>query len=497
MSYILKLFPVLFIISVSCEKQNFITNNTAKLAFSNDTVYFDTVFTTIGSTTQSFMVYNKHSKPINITSIRLVGGSNSPFKININGVPVSNETNIEIAAKDSMYIFVQVMINPNNINSPLFVSDSILFETNGNLQKVILVAWGQDVHLLKNVHLKTQTWPNDKPYLVYGTIYVDTSQVLTIEQGTKIYFHKNAGLIVDGSIIVNGTLSNHVVFRGDRLDKALSDLPYDEIPAQWNYIWLRNASRGNKFNYADIRNAVTGIYVGAIGWPGEPDLELANCKIENNSYAGILAVQSKIKGYNCLIDNCGSYGFAAIVGGSYQFYQTTFANYYALSRTNGSVNVILSNSYKLQINNDSVNIDTSFNGDLKQAYFGNCIIYGSSSYELFIVGVPGYQLNYQFEYCLIKYDINNNIDTSYINVADQTKFTRNIFSTNDCSDIQNGCYNGPVFNSTYTYKWNFELDSLSLAKDAGSLDIARLYPFDYYQKSRLSDNGPDMGAFEK
>ena len=39
-----------------------------------------------------------------------MGGAASAFKININGVAASEVTNIELAANDSMYVFVSVNI---------------------------------------------------------------------------------------------------------------------------------------------------------------------------------------------------------------------------------------------------------------------------------------------------------------------------------------------------------------------------------------------------
>ena len=45
--------------------------------------------------------------------------------------------------------------------------------------------------------------------------------------------------------------------------------------------------------------------------------------------------------------------------------------------------------------------------------------------------------------------------------------------------------------------YNYELDSLSSAIDMGSVDIAKLFPNDILNKNRLSDGGPDLGAYER
>ena len=55
----------------SCIDDDFTTNPSHVLAFSTDTVAFDTVFTTIGTSTRSFRIYNRNKKSLNISSIKL------------------------------------------------------------------------------------------------------------------------------------------------------------------------------------------------------------------------------------------------------------------------------------------------------------------------------------------------------------------------------------------------------------------------------------------
>lgn len=54
--------------------ENYATGSNYNLRFSTDTVSFDTIFSTIGSTTKQFMVYNIFDKPLNIQSIELAQG---------------------------------------------------------------------------------------------------------------------------------------------------------------------------------------------------------------------------------------------------------------------------------------------------------------------------------------------------------------------------------------------------------------------------------------
>jgi hypothetical protein len=466
---------------VSCQRDPILTNPSARLNFSVDTVFFDTVFTTFGSATKHFMIYNHNKGTVKISSIILAGGSGSAFKINVDGNPGPNVKDIEIRSNDSAYVFVQVLINPAKQNAPLLVLDSMVFDINGNEQNVKLAAWGQDVHLIKDSILKTQTWQNDKPYLIYDIGLVDSLSTLTIKEGTKIFLHKNALLAVKGTIIVNGTLENPVVFRGDRLDYLNTAPPvsYDKLPSQWNRILLFNSSTGNKFNYAEIRNGDIGLQVGDTSVVGHASVELSNCKIENHTAAGILAINSKIDAYNCLLDNCGTFLFGCWVGGEYNFNQCTFANYFVYGETSG-IALFLSNYHLYE---DPVTSNKTYiYGDLKKANFGNCIIFGDASDEVNFQPDTGYQMNYVFNHCLIKGT------TAYLNVSDQQKFIKTIIS--DKYD--------PGFKliDNDNISFDFQLTKTSIARDVGDTTIATQYPLDFFGKSRFTDFGPDLGAFE-
>ena len=187
---------IIVLLTTSCKKNTFDTDNSAKLKFSADTLLFDTVFTTLGFTTMQLKVHNTYNKKIKISSIRLANASKSHFIMNVDGVATSEADNVELAAGDSIYIFVKVTIDPNNSNSPFVVSDSILFLTNGNF-KGLAVAWGQNAYYHTPnrpksnpwyyLDLLNTTWVNDKPHILYGYFVVDLSVTLTIKEGTKIY----------------------------------------------------------------------------------------------------------------------------------------------------------------------------------------------------------------------------------------------------------------------------------------------------------------------
>jgi len=457
---------ILLVIVLSCEREGLYTDPGARLEFSEDTVFFDTIFTTIGSATQQLRVYNRYDQPLEVRSISLAGGDRSVFRLNIDGIPGDQATNVEILPRDSVYIFIEVTLDPNNTDSLLIVQDSIIFNTNGNIQDVDLVAWGQDVHLIRGDTLQTTTWMNDKPYLVSETMWIDSGNVLTIDPGVHVHFHKFATMIVKGTLNINGTLDEPVVFEGDRLEEMYSD-----IPGQWNgiYFWP-GTSRDNIINYLVIKNGIFGIWSDSLAGITTPSIQLSNTVILNMSFAGILGRGTSIRADNCVVGDCGQFALALIIGGNYEFYHCTIANNYG-GFTNRTTPAVLLNNYYEDIDG---NIQIR---EIRNAYFGNCIIYGSRETEFEIDKHPDGRLDYRLDYCLTK------IDPEVYDLTDTTHF-RGIINNLD-----------PRFLSPE--KFNYRLDTLSPAKDAGWSLISSGFPLDLDGISRLADEGPDMGAYER
>jgi hypothetical protein len=393
---------------LSCRKDLTDTSPSDKLKFSSDSILFDTVFTTIGSTTKILQLYNTHSKKIKISSIRLAGGSNSMFSLNINGTYTTSASDMEIAPHDSMFIFVKVTVNPNNKNNPLIVKDSIFFLTNGNQQNIKLVAWGQDAHfIVPDTHINglppfriiakeggpPVVWNNDKPYVIYGYAVVDSTGSLTINEGVKVYLYNNAGFWVykGGSITVNGTKDNPVIFQGTRLETD-----YRNIPGQWDRIWLNEGSTDNVINYAVIKNAFVGIQAETLNSVMGNKLLLSNTVIQNCSGFGVLARNYTINAGNCLIDNCGQYGIALTRGGAYDFRNCTLGNYWNFN-SRQTPSLVLNN----YITDDNGNDIGDFN--LTKAYFGNCILWGNMDEEILLdSNKHNTKFNYNFDNCIIK-----------------------------------------------------------------------------------------------
>ena len=475
---IISVTVIIVLIISSCRKNNFITDSNAKLEFSKDTVYFDTVFTGIGSAARYLIVYNRHDLPVNLSEIKIAKGIESNYRINVNGIPANELYDIEIGPNDSIFIFVDVNIDPSQ--DEMIEHDQILFYTNGNAQDVDLIAYGQDIHLINDSVVDTQVWTNDKPYVIYNSMALDENEILTVEQGVHLYFHRNSKMIILGTLIVNGTYEDPVIFEGDRLNGHSSIFfendsldNYDDVPGQWDGIIFANISTNNYINYAVIKNAVTGMQVGSIGDEYLTQLSIHNSKIEHHSFAGILTITSSIFSTNCLFTDCGYYDIAITGGGRYEFYHCTIGNYWGGARTTPAVHISNYFSYD----------GTMYVSDLEKAYFGNCIIWGNTDTEIDVQEYTdqGIQFNYLFENSIVKIDPESEINTNDLN------HFNNIILNND-----------PLFADHYEF--DFMLSDQSPAVNAGNIDITNLYPsflhLDLNNYNRMNSGVPDIGAYE-
>jgi hypothetical protein len=468
----------------SCRKEiPFLKDPAARLTFSEDTVIFDTVFSTIGSVTKQLKVYNNYSKRLKISRIMLAGGGNSQYRLNIDGVPGNMALDIELMPKDSLFIFIEVTVNPTLQNAPLIVADSILFEVNGNMQDVDLVAWGQDAHYIRpNTFIQgfpplnifcgvneTFTFTNDKPWVIYGYAAVDSLGTLIVEPGARVHFHNSSGLWIYrfAKIIANGTKEQPITFQGDRLDP-----PYRNIPGQWDRILINEGAK-SEFNHVNIRNGFIGIQADVFSGRAVNDntqIIIQNTRIQNMAGIGILATFFKIRASNLLVANCKEQTLAITMGGSYSFRHCTFANYWS-GNIRQSPSIILNNYNSVQ----TLPMDS--------AYFANCILYGNIENELSLDSKAGENFNYNFDHCVMK--LGSSIVTTdpvrFINLVKNPPFI-----------VVNGLQTDPIFKDPS--KQEYQLKENSAALDKGNPIFSQQVPIDI--EGVLRGNPPDVGAFE-
>ena len=455
------LFLITFVIgtlmfSSGCKKNNF--TSTGNLGFSLDTLVFDTVFTTIGSTTEQFKIYNNNSKTIIIDEVQLMGGTNSPFRINLDGVSDITHESIELESNDSLFMFVEVTLDINTQNTPMVIEDSIRFKTNGLDQYVKLAVWGQDAYFYYNDTVQG-SWTSEKPHVIYGYALVDSAQSLNIEAGTNVHLHKNALLYINkGSLNINGFLDNEVVFQGDRLESL-----YDDVPGQYYGIYF-NQAKASTIDYAIIKNGTAGIHVFSSGaGPLSYALTIRNTKLFNHARYGLFLYDgASVKGENVISSRNGFHSLLVLNDSRFNFNHCDFLGFGSAQSPAIGIRNYLN--------------DPNETASISEGVLYNSIISGNLETEIVldtIIDFPG-QLNLDFQNCFIQSEEEYN-DAFYQN---------NIWRI----DLDNST--DPQFNSISDMDYGFSSSSILNANGFATSVTTDIL-------GNFRNNPPDIGAIEQ
>lgn len=427
---IILLFVGLAITLSSCRQDFVFEPSTGDLVFSKDTIYLDTVFANIGSSTYTLKVYNKSDKDIKIPTIRLAKGVGTKYRITVDGMTGADNRvfhDVELLAKDSMYIFIETTAGIGDANPTDFLyTDQIEFDSGDNLQKVELVTLIQDAYFIfpNKVNGITEQIPigfdedgavietngrnlshshhdngdeylfkTDKPYVVYGYASVPNGETLTIPAGARVHFHDGSGIVVqsggslhiEGDISTTAALEKEVIFEGDRLEPGFSD-----VPGQWGTIYLRQGSTNHHIKNLTLKNAVVGLFIED---NAGSTMTIENTQIYDCSNYGIFAVNGTIEGKNVVVNTAGQFCFAGLYGGDYNFINSTFNNNWSSSK---QLAVYVSDFLQ----------DATPETLPLTANFTNCIIYGSNSNEL-IQDKQGTAFSTSFQNCLVKLNVSS------------------------------------------------------------------------------------------
>ena len=135
----------------SCRNDFEFEPSTGQLEFSKDTVYLDTVFTNIGSSTYNLKVYNRSDQDIRIPNVQLSQGESSSYRLNVDGVAGKVFRDVEILANDSIFVFVETTADIQELSQnalEFLYEDAILFDGGENTQRVELVTLIKDAVFL-------------------------------------------------------------------------------------------------------------------------------------------------------------------------------------------------------------------------------------------------------------------------------------------------------------------------------------------------------------
>lgn len=372
----------------ACNKEEEWVRTLDDITFSCEELDFDTVFTSCGTTTRQLKIYNRGNVDARIDRVTLQRGAASCFRLNVDGDTSLVARQIEIAAGDSCFVFVQATIDPNSGSAHFIETDTILLQSGSARRKLPLRACGRNAiyhlpdHTLQlndgsypldnfgNPYrysvIDCANWRHDLPHVVVGYAVVDSDSTLNLTAGDELYFYNDAVLWVyeGGTLNAIGTAEQPVLFTSLRHDGW-----YETLPGQWGYIWLSNGSHDNVIRHAVIENGTVGILADTnVG--GNPTLTIDHCVIQNHALAGLIGQTAYIVGSDLLVHTCGTATLSLQYGGRYELDHCTLANYWTYSvRNNASVIV----------NNYLIVDDVEYLYPLPLVRFSNSIIYGSRS----------------------------------------------------------------------------------------------------------------------
>lgn len=454
------------------DDDSFSTSASHFLTFSTDTVKMDTVFSAVPTTTKSLWVYNRSGDGLRCTSVRLENGAASGFRVNVDGVYLSANSNyavddIEVRNKDSIRVFVELTSPENGALTPQYCEDNLIFTLESGVeQRVNLNAYTWDATKLTDVRITRDSTlsSSGKPIIIYGGITVDSAATLTLAPGTTLYFHNDAGINVYGRLRSLGTMGNEVVLRGDRIDHMFDYLPYDNVPGQWQGIHLYGSSYGNELTFTDLHSTYHGLVADSSDVE-RTKLTMMNSTIHNCQGYGLRSVNSKMVIGNSQFTNTLA-DCVNIDGGDVTMNNCTMAQFYPFDAARQAA------IWFLSVNHPLLNLQVR-----------NSLITGYA--DDVMIGSPGdstIAFNYLFDHCMIR--------TPKIETKDSVYFTNVVFE--DVKDTTQ--YGEKHFKKidTENLRYDFDLDSLSAAIDKA--DKTTALPTD--RKGRERDSLPDIGAYE-
>ena len=457
---------------VSCaDNDSFSLSQANRLTFSVDTLKLDTVFSNVPSAMRSMWVYNNSGDGVRCKSIRLARGSNSGFRVNVDGIFLSDRMNystneISLRNRDSLRVMVELTAPLNSQTDPQLDEDDLVFTLESGVeQKVNLRAYSWDATLLRNVRVSHDSIisPSAKPLVIYGGITVDSAVTLTLAAGTTLYFHADAGLNVRGRLLSQGTATQNVTLRGDRIDRMFDYLPYDRVPAQWVGVRFYGSSYGNELHYTDVHSTQDGVVVDSSD-VSRLKLTMTNSTIHNCQGYGLKAANAQLKLENTQITNALR-DCLHLDGGHTTVNNCTFAQFYPFDSNRGA-------AFAFTARYPLLNLDVR-----------NSLITGYADDQLMgSLSDAAVPYIYSFDHCIIR--------TPKITTADSVHFT-NVVYENVKDTTSQGQKHFMKIDAAHQY-YDFRLSSKSAAIDKA--DPLTALPTDRSGFSR--DSNPDVGAFE-
>ncbi|MCH5238727.1 MAG: hypothetical protein J1F38_00730 [Muribaculaceae bacterium] len=446
----------------SCISDDITDSPSATLTFSTDTVNFGAIFTDLGTPTARLKVYNRNAKGVNISSIRL-RNSESPFRLNVDGVSGDSFSDVEIRGNDSIYVFLECFIKADDSNEPFRIADQLEFVTNGVTQDVEIEAWGWNVTRLKSLTVEDDMILTSlRPYVIFDTLRVMPGATLKVEPGAWLLFHDKAQMEIQGSLLAIGEPGNFIRMSGDRLDDILPDVAYDQLAGQWGGLNFTQESFGNRMEYVNMRSTVSGLRVDSCGDLSKNKLTLVNCWLHNSQSNVLNSKYSAVDAYGCCFSEAAG-SVVKLTGGLHNFVQCTIANAYLFASLH-QPNLYLEHCLPENMEDNDQPLMT--------ANFENGIVWGEIGDPLYpgeLIGSNVFMLNMLFK-------ANGSDDENFIN----------------CVWNEDPLYN--TIREDYYFDYTLQPDSPAIGKgNPAYLNSESLY--DMLGVYRLLNGLPALGAY--
>ena len=478
------ILPLLALLVVACsDYETFSDNPSFRLTFSEDTIAFDTLISTIPSSTKTLYAFNNNGNGLRISNIQLEGGAESLFRVNVDGRYLADGTwsDFEVLKHDSLVIRIEMTPPEVGSTEPLYFEDKLHFLLeNGAKQTVVLTGGSVDAYIQKEglIIESDETLLTDKAYVIYDSLVVKEGATLTLAEGTTLMFHDKAALHVYGKLIVEGSLENPVVLRGDRMDHMFDYLRYDNTPSRWEGVIIHRGSYGNEFYQCDLHSSLFGIIVEDTEQvtPDEtkPSVTLDCCILHNIGGDGLQLNNCVSKATNTQISNTLGHT-VNISGGSHTFIYCTLAQFYPFTANRGDALHLASSE------------DGSDYGLLRKAHFINCVITGYGPDVIMGEYIPD-DCNYLFHHCFLNTPPVDDVEHFVGNIFDQDK------KKNEDEKLVRQD-NFLVFD-TENFIYDFTPKAESLIRSLADPNYSGVPAFDRLGVSRLADEGPDAGCYE-
>jgi hypothetical protein len=473
-------------LAVACsDYESFSDNPNFRLSFSEDTIAFDTLVSTIPSSTKTLYAFNNNGDGMRISTIQLEGGASSHFRVNVDGrfLPEGTWHDFEVLKHDSLVVRIEMTPPEAGSNEPRYFTDKLHFLLeNGARQTVVLTGGSIDAYIMKEglMVASDETLLTDKPYVIYDSLVVKPGATLTLTEGTTLMFHDKAALHVYGKLLVQGSIEKPVVLRGDRMDHMFDYLRYDNTPSRWEGIIIHRDSYGSHLYQCDLHSSRFGIICEDTEEvkPNEskPSVTLDCCILHNIGGDGLQLNNCVSSVTNTQISNTLGHT-VSINGGTHTFVYCTLAQFYPFTAARGDALHMASSE------------DGSEFGLLRKAHFINCVITGYGLDVIMGEYIPqDGSCDYLFHHCFLNTPP----------VDEDECFVDCIYDRDKKSDEEDKLVrqdNFLLFDAE-NFIYDFTPMAESKIRTLADPSYQGLPTFDRRGVSRLSDEAPDAGCYE-